>query len=238
MSYDADVIAEWDAAARSRHRQAHIHPSGRTSAEAYAASGDDAARHLAKLYQLAGLVVVGSRILDYGCGDGRVALPMARLGARMVGMDSSPAMLSALAERPDNERLTCSQVHPEADVFHPGDHRLVPGWPISSLHGDGSFDGAYCLAVLIHQRWEAAEQIIGAIAAELRPGGVLILDAPCYEDEEEGGSAFGVTTFSPERLAGIATDLNFSLSLTVNPGGFAGKPGPVHDARTVMVAPS
>jgi SAM-dependent methyltransferase len=38
----------------------------------------------------------GGPILEYGCGAGRLAIPMARTGAKVVGVDHSDAMLAAL----------------------------------------------------------------------------------------------------------------------------------------------
>ena len=36
----------------------------------------------------------GERVLELGCGTGRVAVPMAQAGAAVTGLDSSPAMLA------------------------------------------------------------------------------------------------------------------------------------------------
>jgi SAM-dependent methyltransferase len=38
----------------------------------------------------------GASVLELGCGTGRIADPLARLGHRVVGVDSSPAMLARL----------------------------------------------------------------------------------------------------------------------------------------------
>lgn len=213
-SYDADVIAEWDTAARSRRRQAHIHPAGLHGEAAYDESGYFAAGRLVELFADAGLDLDGARVLDYGCGDGRVALPMMALGAAVVGCDSSPAMRDAFRGR-----------HPRAEAL-----------PVDILPRSGPYDGAYCLAVLIHQRWEAAAAIIAAIAAELRPGGIAVLDLPCYTTESEGGSAFGVTTFAPDRIAAmcIVAGLQPVRFPGVNPGRYSGKPGPDHGSWTVV----
>jgi SAM-dependent methyltransferase len=47
----------------------------------------------------------GTRALDIGCGAGRNAVPLARLGWRVVGTDLSSPMLVAAAERAREERV-------------------------------------------------------------------------------------------------------------------------------------
>lgn len=42
----------------------------------------------------------GGPVLELGVGTGRLALPLAELGLGVVGVDSSPAMLAALAAKP------------------------------------------------------------------------------------------------------------------------------------------
>ena len=39
------------------------------------------------------------RILELGCGDGRLLVPLAQDGAQVVGVDASEAMLARCAER-------------------------------------------------------------------------------------------------------------------------------------------
>jgi SAM-dependent methyltransferase len=41
-------------------------------------------------------------VLELGCGSGRVAIPIARAGVPIVGLDSSPAMLARARERSTN----------------------------------------------------------------------------------------------------------------------------------------
>lgn len=220
MSYDEDVVAEWENAARSPRRSAHIHPTGRDGEDAYAASGEYAAHRLRRLFDAAGMDTDGAQILDYGCGDGRVALPLSLIyGAQVTGVDSSPTMRRAFVERvPQSVAYAPEEIHD-------------PESPES--------DAAYCLAVLIHQRWTQAERILVAIAGEVRAGGVLIVDAPCYEQESEGGSAFGVTTFSPARVKAMADAAGLRLARppVVSPGRYTGHPGPNHGAWHTMTHP-
>lgn len=61
-------------------------------ASAYRARASDVAYYVALAREH------GGPVLEYGCGAGRVALPMAREGARVVGVDHSAEMLAALDE--------------------------------------------------------------------------------------------------------------------------------------------
>ena len=56
----------------------------------------------------------GMQVLDLGCGDGTTALPAARLGARVLGVDLSAAMVAA-----GNQRA--------AEAGLAADCRLLPG---------------------------------------------------------------------------------------------------------------
>ena len=61
-------------------------------AQSYATRKDDVAYYgrVAKKHD---------RVLEYGIGNGRIAIPMARAGATVVGIDQSRAMLADLRER-------------------------------------------------------------------------------------------------------------------------------------------
>ncbi len=50
------------------------------------------------------IVAPGARVLEYGVGAGRIAIPLARRGARVVGVDWSRPMLDDLARRLARER--------------------------------------------------------------------------------------------------------------------------------------
>src|SRR5260370_13103567 len=39
------------------------------------------------------------RVLDFGCGDGQIAVQMAALGAQVVGMDISPELIEVACRR-------------------------------------------------------------------------------------------------------------------------------------------
>ena len=46
---------------------------------------------------------VGGRVLEVGCGTGRILLPIARSGIRIDGLDFSPTLLAILREKLDHE---------------------------------------------------------------------------------------------------------------------------------------
>jgi SAM-dependent methyltransferase len=97
-----------------------------------------------------------ARILDYGCGYGRIAAELAAAGWRnVVGVDFAPAMI-------DRGR----REHPGLD---PRDNERLP-----LAEPDGAFDAALLIAVLTTIPGDDDQQ---AVMAELRrlirPGGLL-----------------------------------------------------------------
>lgn len=55
-------------------------------------------------------------ILELGVGTGRLALPLAQSGLHVVGIDSSPAMLAALAAKPDGNLVDARLGHMVRDM--------------------------------------------------------------------------------------------------------------------------
>lgn len=67
-------------------------------------------------------VAAGSTVLELGVGTGRVALPLAAAGYRVIGLDSSPEMLEALAAKDPGatvEPLLADAADP--DAYPPAD---------------------------------------------------------------------------------------------------------------------
>jgi SAM-dependent methyltransferase len=115
---------------------------------------------------LAGWVEPGARILDYGCGYGRVLRDLAELGhANAVGVDRSAAMI----ERGLRE-------HPDLDL------RITQG--SHAPFGDRSFDLVLLFAVLTCIVADEDQRGLIADAARLlRPGALLYLsDMPLQTD--------------------------------------------------------
>lgn len=136
-------------------------------------SGDGYAEHFSRLAAsgqdvhgearfCADLLEPGSRVLDAGCGTGRVAIRLAELGHRCTGVDVDASMLDvARRTAPDLTWL-------HADLADLG-----------GLLGQGGPDTGFDLVVaagnvipLLAPGTESA--VIGHLAAALRPGGLLV----------------------------------------------------------------
>lgn len=120
--------------------------------------GDDEA---AALWRILGLSA-GARVLDAGCGYGRVSLPLARLGARVLGVDQSATLLAEADRRRDG-------LDPGQLRYQRHDLRL----PL----GESGFDAALSLFSSLGYGDESDDAaILGTLAAALRPGGKVAID--------------------------------------------------------------
>jgi ubiquinone/menaquinone biosynthesis C-methylase UbiE len=101
----------------------------------------------------------GTRILDAGCGAGRVAQELEKRGADVVGMDYSFGMVGRA-----NCICNAGTIH-GVDLLQ-GDVGAIP-------FESSSFDVVVCLGVLSYL--DAEEKALDEVARVLRPGGTLIL---------------------------------------------------------------
>jgi ubiquinone/menaquinone biosynthesis C-methylase UbiE len=104
----------------------------------------------------------GARVLDVGCGQGRHAIPLARAGYRLTGLDRSTYLLHKAQEAARAEKVDVHLVR--------GDMRALPWGEV--------FDGCISLFTSFGYFREDGEneQALCEMARVLRPGGVLILD--------------------------------------------------------------
>jgi SAM-dependent methyltransferase len=116
----------------------------------------DTERAVSVLTELAG----GGPVLELCVGTGRVAVPLAVSGLRVVGIDISDRMLAKLRERPSGELV-------ETVAGDVSDFRL----------GD-SYQLSYCVFTGFLQLADARRQrsCLRAAAAHLRPGGRLVIE--------------------------------------------------------------
>jgi SAM-dependent methyltransferase len=105
----------------------------------------------------------GGQVLDVACGSGRVLVPLARAGHRVVGLDASPHMLALARRKLANEGLE------HARLVHGDMRRFDLG---------ATFDLAIVPAKSFAYLTERADQAraLACIVAHLRPGGLLALD--------------------------------------------------------------
>jgi len=100
----------------------------------------------------------GRRILDVGCGDGVLAVGLARRGANVVGVDVSSDMLAAARSRAlgEGQNVTFDEARAEALPF-----------------ATGAFDTVVAVTVLCFVADASAG--LTEMARVLRPGGLLVV---------------------------------------------------------------
>src|SRR5262245_3867184 len=105
-------------------------------------------------------ITKGLKVLDLGCGDGTTALPAARLGAEVLGVDIARNLVEAGNKRAQAEGLTNSR-------FQEGD--------ASKLHDlkDRSFDLVVSIfgAMFAPNPYDVAKEMVRVT----RPGGRVIM---------------------------------------------------------------
>ncbi len=100
----------------------------------------------------------GLRVLDVGCGGGLIAEPLARLGARVVGIDPARENIRRARERAGEQGLAI-------------DYRVATGEDLR-VRGE-EFDLVLALEVIEHV--EDPELFVAEVAELVRPGGMAIL---------------------------------------------------------------
>jgi SAM-dependent methyltransferase len=131
---------------------------GYTSVEWYAQSGRHAAEQFAELFSQAGVDFANAgRVLDFGCGCGRIARQMPRLTkAQLFGVDYNPVLVRWCAQNLQGS-FTRNRLHPPLDF--PGAH----------------FDAVYALSVFTHLRRETQDEWLGELHRVLKPGGAALI---------------------------------------------------------------
>jgi SAM-dependent methyltransferase len=126
---------------------------------------------------------MGGPVLDLGCGAGRFIVPLAEAGYAVTGVDTSAAML-AEARAVVADAGYGAQVTLRRDDFR----------ALATL-GDARFALAFCAQnTFLHMPDTAAQQAaLRAIAAHLRPGGLLVLDL-IHPNPELLGAYYGAIT--------------------------------------------
>jgi 2-polyprenyl-3-methyl-5-hydroxy-6-metoxy-1,4-benzoquinol methylase len=108
--------------------------------------------------------LAGRTLLDVGCGDGVNAVLLARLGARVTGLDVSPGALEVARRRAevngvaDRVTLVCAPIE-EADLPEAG---------FDIVWGDG----------ILHHVLDDLERVVRRLVGWARPDGVVVFAEP------------------------------------------------------------
>jgi 2-polyprenyl-3-methyl-5-hydroxy-6-metoxy-1,4-benzoquinol methylase len=106
------------------------------------------------------------KVLDFGCGVGRLVLALAPRAGHVTGIDISPAHISLARERV--EQTGCRNVD-FASIAH-----------LDDLDGFSGFDLVTCYIVIQHNPPPVQNEIIRKLLSALRPGGIAVLQVPTY----------------------------------------------------------
>jgi ubiquinone/menaquinone biosynthesis C-methylase UbiE len=118
------------------------------------------------------LLTAGARVLDVGCGNGKMMTPMARAGYDVTGLDICRGALLTLAGQKTIQ----------------GDARNLP-------FKDCSFDGAVCYDVIQHLLGAERNAAVREIKRVLVPGGLLFIQVFGKKDMRYGGTLVEPDTF-------------------------------------------
>jgi 2-polyprenyl-3-methyl-5-hydroxy-6-metoxy-1,4-benzoquinol methylase len=103
-------------------------------------------------------IPAGTRVLDVGCGAGQIAIPMARQGIRVTGVDIATNLIEHARARADAERLDAQ--------FDEGDAEDLP-------YADASFD---TVVGLVGAMFAPRPNLVAAeLKRVTRPGGRIIM---------------------------------------------------------------
>lgn len=106
-------------------------------------------------------VSLGQRVLDFGCGVGRLSKALSEHVPSVVGVDIAGSMLKIARElNPDRERAEFRQI----------DGRQLP-------FADDSFDSAISLTVLQHSPPQIQIAALAELVRVVRPGGLVVVQA-------------------------------------------------------------
>jgi SAM-dependent methyltransferase len=145
--------------------------SGRVATPAYFETGEsDVSSLLAAIALLLGREVPLTTALDFGCGAGRLTLPLARRATTVVACDIAPTMLA----------------HARTNAAEAGLHNVtfIDSGALASL-APGAFDFVCSLLVLQHIPPRVGHPLIRTLLSLLAPGGIAALQVT-FERRGEG----------------------------------------------------
>ena len=130
----------------------------------------------------------GGSVLELGVGTGRLAIPLARAGCAVVGIDSSEAMLERC-------RIKASRLLPDRPI------ELILGDMVDS-QPDRRFDAVLIAynTVFSLPSAERQQNLFEAVAARLSDGGTFIIEAVVPDPQRKAGGTVGVRSMHADRV--------------------------------------
>jgi len=136
---------------------------GRWDAEAFLEVGRQDVESSREQLGRLGLPTTWGRVLDFGCGAGRLSQALAHHAEAVVGLDVAPPMLEAARklDRSGGRVTFVLNEDPDLRAFE-----------------DGSFDLVYTMRVMQHLPRPVLESYLTEFVRVLQPGGVAIVHIP------------------------------------------------------------
>ncbi len=132
--------------------------AGTDDAEWFLTAGRSGAEALTELLAKAGVALHQCRrVLDFGCGCGRVIRHLRHLPAELHGCDTNPVAVDWCAEHLPFGRFTVNALESELE------------------YADETFDLVYAFSVFTHLPHALQSQWVRELRRILKPGGVLVL---------------------------------------------------------------
>jgi SAM-dependent methyltransferase len=140
-------------------------------------------------------------IVDVGCGDGRILIPLAMAGHRVVGLDIDSAAINA-----------CSSICADMDL----DVNLIDGNISDVLPLSEPVDAIVCCGQTFMLLWDVDEAVetMKLFKASLRKGGVVILDdipGDLWPEVSQGRWANGVNEDNSLQFVWDSNDAIFAI---------------------------
>lgn len=167
-----DVLGAWDQAPEE-----DIHPLWSVDQGAYWQSGWDQAAEAAVHAKKGDLVV------DFGCGNGRLTAPLARLGFKTIAADASQRMLDLTAS-------TLKGAGVRAELLR------TDGSDLLKKLGKRRASLIVARAVMIHHSPDDVERLLRHLTAALKRGGVIVTDLPLADQSHARAHWRDVTCWS------------------------------------------